>query len=76
MTMDEAMFYLGGSYGRRRDCHISKWYDDPSKLTFVNVICFHQVSWVGLELVFTAKPRFGLSIMMLRSIHNLILTKF
>ena len=35
MTTDEALFYFGGSYGRRRFCYIRKERDDPSKLIFV-----------------------------------------
>ena len=35
MMTDEAMFYLGGSYGRRRFCYIRKGHNDPSKLKFV-----------------------------------------
>ena len=29
---DEALFYFGGSYGRRRFCYIRKERDDPSNL--------------------------------------------
>ena len=35
MTTDEAMFNLGGSYGRRRVCYILKGHGDPSKLKYV-----------------------------------------
>ena len=31
MTIDEAMFNLGGSYSRRRVCYIRKGHGDPSK---------------------------------------------
>ena len=45
-------------------------------LNLLNVIRLHQVSWLGLELVSTAKLRFGSSLKVSRSIRNFILTKF
>ena len=45
-------------------------------LNWLNAIRMHQVSWLGLELVSTTKPRFGSSLMVSRSIRNFILTKF
>ena len=45
-------------------------------LNWLNAIRMHQVSWLGLELVSTAKPRFGSSLMVSRSIRNFIVTKF
>ena len=35
MTIDEAMFNLGGSYSRRRVCYIRNGHGDPSQLKCV-----------------------------------------
>ena len=45
-------------------------------LNWLNAIRLHHVSWLGLELVSTAKPRFGSSLKVLMSIRNFTLTKF
>ena len=51
VTTDEAMFYLGGSYGRRRVCYYRKGVDDPSKLKFVKRDSFAPgfMAWAGVS---------------------------
>lgn len=51
VTTDEAMFYMGGSYGRRRVCYVRKGHDDPSKLKFVKRDAFAPgfMAWAGVS---------------------------
>ena len=69
------MFYLGGSYGRRRVCYIRKGHNDPSKLKFVERDSFAPgfMAWAGVS--FHGKT-VGSSLKVSRSICNFILTKF
>ena len=50
VTSDEAMFYLGGSYGRRKVCYVRKGYDDRHKLKFVKRDAFAAgfMAWAGV----------------------------
>ena len=51
MTTDEAMFYLGGSYGRRRVCYMRLGHNDPLKLKFVKHDSFAPgfMAWAGVS---------------------------
>jgi hypothetical protein len=57
VTSDEAMFYMGGSYGRRRVCYVRENETDRQKLKLNSLsgIRLHQGLWFGQELVFTAR---------------------
>ena len=48
VTIDKAMFNLGGSYSRRRVCYIRNEHGDPSQLKCVKSDSLHQVSWPRL----------------------------
>ena len=51
MTTDEAMFYMGGSYGRRRVCYIRSNETDMQKLMFVKRDSFAPgfMVWAGVS---------------------------
>ena len=51
MTTDEAMFYMGGSYGRRRVCYIRSNETDMQKLKFVKPDSFAPgfMVWAGVS---------------------------
>ena len=51
MTTDEAMFYMGGSYGRRRVCYIRSNETDMQKLKFVKRDSFAPgfMVWAGVS---------------------------
>ena len=51
VATDEAMFYLGGSYSRRRVCYNRKGHNDPSKLKFVKRDSFAPafMAWAGVN---------------------------
>ena len=70
---DEAMFYLGGSYGRRRVCYIRKGHNDPSKLKFVKRDSFAPgfMAWGGVS--FHGKTEIWI---IPKGVRNFILTKF
>ena len=62
VTTDEAMFYMGGSYGTRRVCYIRSNETDMQKLKFVKRDSFAPGLMCGLGLVITEKPHFELLI--------------
>ncbi|KAH3874903.1 hypothetical protein DPMN_038160 [Dreissena polymorpha] len=49
-TSDEAMFYLGGSYGRRKVCYMRKGETVSDKLKFVKLDSFAKgfMAWAGV----------------------------
>jgi hypothetical protein len=51
VTTDEAMFYLGGSYGKRRVCYVRKGQIDMDKLKFVKRDSFAPgfMVWAGVS---------------------------
>ena len=51
VTTDEAMFYLGGSYGCRRVYYVRNGQDDLSKIKFVKRDAFAPgfMAWVGVS---------------------------
>ena len=51
MTTDKAMFYMGGSYGRRRVCYIRSNETDMQKLKFVKRDSFAPgfMVWAGVS---------------------------
>ena len=51
VTTDEAMFYMGGSYGRRRVCYIRSNEMDMQKLKFVKRDSFAPgcMVWAGVR---------------------------
>ena len=62
MTTVEAMFYMGGSYGKRRVCYIRSNETDMQKLKLVKRDSFAPGLWCGLGLVSMEKPHFELLI--------------
>ena len=76
MTTDEAMFNLGGSYGRRWVCYIRKGHGDPSKLNYVKSDSFAPGFLAWALVSSQAKLRLGSSLKVSRSIQNFILAKF
>lgn len=50
VTTDEAMFYLGGSYGRRRVCYVRQPHFDWDKLKYVKRDSFAPgfMAWAGV----------------------------
>ena len=74
MTTDEAMFNLGGSYGRR--CYIRKGHGDPSKLKYVKSDSFARGFLAWALVSSQAKLRLGSSLKVSRSIRTFILAKF
>ena len=62
MTIDEAMFKLGGSYSRRRVCYVRKGHGDPSKLKCVKSDSFAPGFLASTVFSFYGKPRSGSSL--------------
>ena len=76
MTIDEAMFNLGGSYSRHRVCYISKGHGDPSKLKCVKSDSFAPGFLASAVISFYGKPEIGIIPKGSRSIRNIVLAKF
>ena len=76
MTIDEAMFNLGGSYSRRRDCYIRKGHGDPSKLKCVNSDSFAPGFLASAVISFYGKTEIRIIPKGSRSIRNIMLAKF
>ena len=51
VASDEAMFYLGGSYGRRRVCYLRKGEKPSDKLKYVKRVAFASgfMAWAGVS---------------------------
>ena len=62
MTIDEAMFNLGGSYSRRRVCYIRNGHGDPSQLKCVKSDSFAPGFLVTDVISFYGKTRYGSSL--------------
>ena len=76
MTTDEAMFNLGGSYGRRLVFYIRKGHGDPSKLKYDKSDSFARGFLAWALVSSQAKLRLGSSLKVSRSIRNFVLAKF
>ena len=76
MTTDEAMFHLGGSYGRRGVCYIRKAHGDPSNLKYVKTDSFAPGFLAWALVSSQAKQRLGSSLKVSRSIRNFIFAMF
>ena len=62
MTIDEAMFNLGGSYSRHRVCYIRKGHGDPSKLKCVKSDSFAPGFLASAVIIFMTKLRSELTL--------------
>ena len=76
MTIDEAIFNLGGSYSRRRVCFIQKGHGDPSKLKCVKSDSFAQGFLASAVISFYSKTEMRIIPKGSRSIRNIIMAKF
>ena len=76
MTIDEAMFNLGGSYSRRRVCYIRKRHGDLSKLKCVKGDSFEPGFLASAVISFYGKTEIRITPKGSRSIHNIMLAKF
>ena len=57
MTIDEAMFNLGGIYSRRRVCYVRKGHGDSSKLKCIKSDSFAPGFLASAVIIFKAKLR-------------------
>ena len=76
MTIDEPKFNLGGSYSRRRVCYIRKGHGDPSKLKCAKSDSFTPGFLASAVISFFGKTEIRIIPKGLRSIRNIMLTKF
>ena len=73
MTIDEAMFNLGGSYSRRRVCYIRKGLCDPSKHTCVKSDSFEPGFLASAVISFYGKTEIWIITKGSRSISDIML---
>ena len=76
MTIDKAMFNLGGSYSRRRVCYIRNEHGDPSKLKCVKSDLFAPGFLALAVISFYSKTDIRIIPKGSRLIRNIMLAEF